>query len=95
MIRYQVCIPPEVARAIGDLSPELKKAVRAALTEIESSPFAGTPLQAELAGCLKVKVRRYRIVYRVERPTRKVLVLAIGHRRSIYEDLADERRKER
>jgi mRNA interferase RelE/StbE len=42
----------------------------------------------ELSGLWKYKVRRFRIIYAVDRKTRILQVHAIGHRREVYEKLA-------
>ena len=52
-------------------------------------PDCGTPLQRELEGLWKYRVKRFRIVYAVDL-TRKILrIVAVGHRRAIYEEVAD------
>ena len=82
---YRVEIPTHVARAIRHLPPDIKRAVRAALDELARNPAAGEALKAELAGFMKYRVRRYRVIYSLHRPTRTVRVLAVGHRRHVYE----------
>jgi mRNA interferase RelE/StbE len=88
VIRYRVALAPDVASGIAQLPPDLKRAVRSTLGHLEVDPAIGEPLLGELAGRFKVRVRRYRIVYRVDRAARQVRVVAFGHRRSIYEELA-------
>jgi mRNA-degrading endonuclease RelE of RelBE toxin-antitoxin system len=46
-------------------------------------------LEEELAGYWKYRVRRYRIIYRVIRPGKALRILAVGERRSIYEEAAE------
>jgi mRNA interferase RelE/StbE len=85
---YRVEIPPHVARAIRHLPPDVKRAVRAAFDELAQNPSAGEALKAQLAGFMKYRVRRYRVIYSLHRPTSTVRVLAVGHRRNVYEDMA-------
>ena len=56
-------------------------------------PWAGDPPHRELDGRFKYRVRRYRIVYRIDRKARVVHILAVGHRRNIYEQLAEQLRE--
>jgi mRNA interferase RelE/StbE len=42
----------------------------------------------ELEGLWKYRVRRFRIVYSVERGKRVLRVFAVGHRRTVYEIVA-------
>ena len=85
-------IPPKVAEVIRHLSPDVKRAVKAALRALAANPSAGEPLKEELAGYWKFRVRRYRVIYQIERRGNSVRILAIGERRSIYEEVAEELR---
>lgn len=89
MAGYRPLIAPPVAERIRSLAPDLKRAVRQAIRAIAADPRSGAPLERELAGYLKFKVRRYRIVYRVDARSRTVSIVALGHRRTVYEETAD------
>jgi mRNA-degrading endonuclease RelE of RelBE toxin-antitoxin system len=95
MAGHQPVIPPEVAEVIRHLSPDVKRAVKAALRKIGSNPAAGEPLQGELEGSWKFRVRRFRIVYQIDDATRVARITAFGERRSIYEDVARLRRSQK
>ena len=84
-------IPPHVAEVIRSLPPEIKSRVKAAIRAICVDPGVGEPLQRELTGLWKYRVRRYRIVYMVDRSRKTLRLFAVGHRRSIYEELAQQR----
>jgi len=84
----QPAIPPEVAEIARRLPPDVKRAVRAALRAIGANPAIGEPLQEELSGYRKYRVRRYRIIYQIVRAGRTVRIFAVGERRSIYEEAA-------
>src|SRR5437762_617178 len=86
--RFIVAIPPAVAEIIRHLSPELKRSVRAALGALSLNPHDGAPLLRELEGLWRYRVRRYRIVYEIDARARVLRVVAVGPRRSIYEDMA-------
>ena len=81
-------IPPHVAEVIRHLPPELKVGVKAAIRALCRSPFAGVPLQRELDGFWKYRVRRFRIVYAVDGAHRILRIVAVGERRSVDEELA-------
>jgi len=48
----------------------------------------GKPLTGNLSGLRRYRVEDYRVVCRVQKETIVILVLAIGHRRDIYERLS-------
>ena len=95
MAIYRPDIPPHVAEIVRHLPPELKRGIKQALRSLSADPFAGTPLIGELTGLWRVKVRRFRIVYELDRKARMIGVFAIGHRREVYEGVADRLRQAR
>lgn len=88
MPAYRLAIPPHVAERIRHLPPDLKRGVREAIRAIANDPGRGEPLRRELQAYMKYRVRRFRIVYRVDRKAKAVMIMALGHRRSVYEDVA-------
>lgn len=89
MTRFRLDIPPHVAKVIRSLHPELKQSVKAALRAIVADPEREDSLQRELHELRKFRVRRFRIVYRIERKARLIRLMAVGHRRGVYEELAE------
>jgi len=51
----------------------------------------GKELLRELKGLRSYRVRRYRVVYAVVPARREIQVVAVGHRVSIYEEIASGR----
>ncbi len=88
MPTYRLDIPPHLAEIIRHLPPDLKRAVKGALRALRGDPALGEPLLRELEGPWKYRVRRFRIVYSVDRTKRVVRIFAVGHRRTIYEAVA-------
>ena len=91
----KLVIPPGVADTIRHLPPSLKHGVRQAIRTIAANPASGEPLQRELAAYLKYKVRRFRIVYAIDRRRRMVRIMAVGPRSTIYEEVAEQLRDRR
>lgn len=77
----------ETMALVRALPPARKSAIKAALTQIRRTPHAGKPLQNELKGLYAYRVGRLRIVYAVNRSERRVHVIAIGPRSTIYENI--------
>lgn len=89
MSAWRVDVPPHVADVIRHLPPEIKSGVKAALRAVTADPAVGEPLRGELEGLWKFRVRRYRLVHAVERRERTIRLFAVGHRRGIYDEVAD------
>src|SRR5438093_7511343 len=93
MGRYRPVVTPDVAAVIRQLHPDLKQSIGNALRTLSDDPSAGEPLRRELEGLWKYGVRRFRIVYAVDRRRRLLQVIAVGHRRMIYEEVSEARRR--
>ncbi|MFY4728653.1 type II toxin-antitoxin system RelE family toxin [Nitrospira sp. BLG_2] len=92
MISFRPDIPPHVADVIRSLHPDLKQLIKSAIRSIATNPACGEPLKRELDGLGKYRVRRFRIVYAVHEKTRIIRLMAVGHRRSVYEELIERLR---
>lgn len=88
MAPFGLDIPPHVAEVLRHLAPDIKRPIKAALRAIAINPSIGAPLERELKGLWRFRVRRFRIVYAVNRSRRTIRVMAVAHRRHIYDDLA-------
>lgn len=82
---YKIRLPEELAELIRGLHPELKGRFKAALAMILADPHCGKALREELLGLRTFRVKRMRIVYRIA-TGRVIEVVAIGPRRTIYEE---------
>ncbi len=83
---YRLRVPVETAAFLRKLHPKIKRHIKSALEMIVNDPFLGKPLKDDLEGLRSLRVKRYRIVYRVAVPFREIEIVAIGPKRNIYED---------
>ena len=89
-------VPVEVRNFIRRLHPELKRKIRAALSDILKNPACGKALKEELEGYWSLPIGRTRIIY--YRPRENIVeIVAIGQRNTIYEDASRQifRRQEK
>jgi mRNA interferase RelE/StbE len=90
---YRPEVPPRVAEVIRTLHPDLKRSIKSAVRAISADPECGEPLLRELDGLWKFRVRRFQIVYAIDRKARTIRLMAVGHRQSVYEELTARLRK--
>lgn len=90
---YQVDLDREIRRLISHFSPERKKKIKESLKTIAENPHCGKPLQEELLGYYSYRVGALRIVYSINKPEKTVHLVAIGPRRTIYEELEKDAKK--
>lgn len=78
-----------VKEDISNLPVSIKNTIKRAIEErLRVDPIGfGKPLRYSLKGHRRLRVSDYRIVYRIEIETTIVLIVAIKHRKDVYEDL--------
>lgn len=80
---------PEAARIIRKLHPTIKATIRTGISDILKDPLLGRELQLELSGFRSLRVRRYRIIYRINEEQSYVEIHYVGPRRDVYESFRD------
>jgi mRNA interferase RelE/StbE len=93
MAVYRPDIPPHVAEIVRHLPPDVKRSIKQALRSLSVNPFSGAPLIRGIIGVVVFKVRRFRTIYELDRKAPIIRIFAIGHRREVYEELADRLRR--
>jgi mRNA interferase RelE/StbE len=92
--RYRLRVADPLKELLRTLHPGLKRKVRAGIDAVLEDPSTGKELRDELSGLRSLRVGRFRIVYRVAR-RRVIEVIAVGPRRTIYEETYRLIRRER
>lgn len=84
---YRLFYLPRVLKDLRKLDPSIRSAVKKALERIASDPEVGKPLLYSLKGYYSFRTSSYRIIYKVRKKELIVLVVAVGHRREVYDSL--------
>ena len=87
-VNYKIRYLEEVVRKhIPNLSSSAKTIIKRAIEErLVVDPIAfGKPLQYSFKGHRRLRVGDYRVVYRIEVETNTVIIVAIKHRRDVYD----------
>ena len=88
---YQIYYLEHVIRShIPDLSPSSKSLIKRAIEErLTVDPIRfGKPLRYSLKGHRRLRIADYRVVYRIDSDTQTVTIVAIKHRKDIYETVS-------
>ena len=89
-MKWRLFITPKVQAALRKFPPETKRYIREALGEICHDPWVGKPLRDDLEGLHSFRAKRFRIVYQIRHHEITIVVIAVGPREIIYEELATE-----
>ena len=83
---FEVLLGPKAARALKKLQPSDRKRAVGLMSELSRAPEKGEQLKP--SQFWKVRFGDYRIIYEIDRPSSRIVVLFIGHRRNIYDDFS-------
>jgi len=86
-VRWTLRYTASAARAIRKLDPQVRNRVRKATETLAEDPLRGKPLQLDLKGLRSWRTGDFRIIYRVVEDQIEVLVVAVGHRREVYDQV--------
>ena len=88
-MNWEVEYTQTAAKAIRKLDPGIRTQVRAAIERLAEDPTRGKLLQLTLNGLRSWRTGEWRIVYRANQGRLEILVVAVGHRREVYDHLRD------
>jgi mRNA-degrading endonuclease RelE of RelBE toxin-antitoxin system len=92
-MKWRLVITPPVQKSLRVFPPRTKQYIRHALDEIRKNPMMGKPLKDDLSGFYSFRARRFRVVYQIRRKIITVVVIGIGPRKTIYQDLITQIRR--
>lgn len=81
----QVKGTPRFERMLKRLPLDRQKIVLERASELEAEPYLGKRLTGPLRGLMSLRVGEYRVIYHVDHPGNTVWLIAVGHRKSVYE----------
>lgn len=86
---YGVLFTREAKRNIEKLDPSIRKIIQKAIQSLAVNPAKGKPLAYNLSGLRSLRASDYRIIYRVKERKLIIIIVAVGHRKEIYEKLKE------
>lgn len=82
---YKAALTKNFLRELKKLPENVKKKVLTAVDELIRNPFLGVRLRGELKGKWRLRIGKYRVVYRIDQTSQLVIFLDVGLRKKIYE----------
>jgi mRNA interferase RelE/StbE len=83
--RYRIELRPAAVKALRKLDPQDRGRIRGAIALLGEDPRPPGARALQGRPGLRVRVGNYRIIYTVEDDVLVVVVVALGHRRDIYD----------
>jgi len=86
-LTYQIFLHPRAAKFLSSLSEALRTRIKDGLRELGESPETkGQPLTT--SAFWRIRVGDYRAIYEIDRKAKRVIVLYLGHRSTVYDDFS-------
>ena len=85
MSRYRIELRPAAVRALRKLDPQAARRVQGAIALLAENPRPPAARRLRGRPAWRVRVGDYRVIYTIEDEVLLVVVVALGHRRDIYE----------
>ena len=82
---FEIRTTPKFEKLFKKLPRDVQERVVKRILNLAEEPYQGKPLHGKLKGKFSLVVGDYRVVYEVRENT--VYLLAVGHRKKIYEKL--------
>lgn len=82
---YTVVFKPSAETDFEKLPPQVQERIGAALASLEATPRPPGCKKLKAREGYRIRVGDYRIVYSIDDAPRTVRILAIGHRKEIYQ----------
>lgn len=83
---YRVEFAPHAARQVRKLDPRARRRVQAVIELLADQPRPpGATMLTGAHGLWRVRTGDYRVIYEINDGVLVVLVVAVGHRRDIYD----------
>ena len=86
---YHILYSETSLKQIRKLHPQNKPAVKSSIEKLQENPFSAKFLEKELSGYLSIRMKRFRIIYKIDENEHKVEIHYVGHRKDIYELFRD------
>ena len=82
---YSILYSETSLKQVRGLHPHVKSAVKSSIERLQENPFTGKCLEKELSGYLSIRMKLFRIIYKINKDDHKVEIHHVGHRKDIYE----------
>lgn len=82
---YEIALTRNFLKELKRLPKDVKGKVLRAVDEIAANPFLGVKLHGELEGRWRWRIGKYRIIYIIDEPQKRIILLDVGLRKFIYE----------
>jgi mRNA interferase RelE/StbE len=86
-VGFAVLLHPKAAKELDKLERQIKNRIIAKLKDLRDRPETlGKILKP--SGFWSLRIGDHRMIYEIDKPKKRVVVLFIGHRKKVYDDFS-------
>lgn len=82
---YQITIKRRASKVLANLPDKDYRKVRDAIRELADNPRPQGCLKLTGREGWRIRIGNYRVIYQINDPEKKIILLDLGHRRDIYQ----------
>ena len=82
---YRIILSNKFDKTFSQLDRVSQKRIIERLKELSKNPKYGKPLKGRFKGIRSLRVGKYRILYDIQEYHLIIVVIAMGHRRNVYD----------
>ncbi|HEY4699041.1 MAG TPA: type II toxin-antitoxin system RelE/ParE family toxin [Nitrososphaerales archaeon] len=86
-MRFQILLHPKAAEDLAKIQTSVRDTIKKALNELEDSP-EGKGEQLKPSDFWRIRVGNYKAIYKIDRKRRIIIILYLGHRKSVYDEFS-------
>jgi mRNA interferase RelE/StbE len=83
---FTVLFRPKAARSLRKLQHSVGLRILESVKRLEQSPEIGGQLKP--SRFWKIRVGDYRVIYEIDRPSNRVVILFVGHRKNVHDEFS-------
>ncbi|MDD3734970.1 MAG: type II toxin-antitoxin system RelE/ParE family toxin [Candidatus Pacebacteria bacterium] len=81
---FSLIVSQSIYKSLSKIPLPWRKRIMRAIDLLPQNPYLGEKLWGKLQGKRKIRVPPYRIIYELNKKSRRIIILEIGHRQGIY-----------
>ena len=84
-VKYSIILSDKFDKFFSQLDRVSQKWIVERLKDLSKNPKSGKPLKGRFKGIRSLRVGKYRILYDIQENHFIIVVIAIGHRKNVYD----------
>lgn len=91
---YEVRLTKRFDKQFRKLDRQVQREIVKEIDTLRQNPEIGEKLKGILSDCWKIRVKDYRVIYRIHGSEKVMEIIFVDHRKHVYENLERLRREE-